>query len=100
MEQPSQVCRVSRSTRIILAAALVAVLFITARSAGAQSFDTAFGSGALASNVSGNNDSAFGANALNLNTSGSFNSATGNGALATNNADNNTATGFEALLNN
>jgi hypothetical protein len=72
MEHSNHITFKSRSTNISLAAVLVVALLIAGavRPAGAQNFDTAFGTGALASNVSGSDDSAFGFHALNANTTG------------------------------
>jgi Chaperone of endosialidase len=79
--------------------ALLLSALVGAATAVAQ--NTAFGTGALASNTTGTNDSAFGFNALFSNTSGSFNTAGGSSALFNNTAgSSNTASGREALLSN
>ena len=67
----------------------------------AQNYNTAYGTGALASNTTGTDNSAFGANALNQNTSGVSNTACGGAALESNTSGgSNVAIGAAALLNN
>src|SRR5213082_3837466 len=67
---------------------------------GYPNYNTAEGDNALFSLTSGGNNTALGSNALLSDASGSANTAVGSGALANTNSDNNTAVGFEALLNN
>ena len=65
-------------------------------------FNTAEGGNALLNlNVnSGGNNTALGSNALFSDVSGDANTAVGSGALADNTASNNTAVGFQSLLRN
>jgi hypothetical protein len=59
-------------------------------------FNTHYGSGAFASNVSGNYNAAFGNYALNKNTSGNYNTAVGAWALYNSNSSSNVAVGRRA----
>jgi hypothetical protein len=68
-------------------------------SAGASSFNTGVGAGALVLNT-GDSNTAVGAAALLLNITGVQSTAVGTGALVFNNANSNTAVGFEALNSN
>ena len=61
--------------------------------------NTATGVAALVNNTTGGGNTATGGRALLNNTTGSLNTAIGIGALSTNNGDNNTAIGANALLN-
>ena len=61
--------------------------------------NTATGVSALVNNTTGGGNTATGVRALLNNTTGSLNTAIGIGALSTNNGDNNTAIGVNALLN-
>ena len=61
--------------------------------------NTATGVSALVNNTTGGGNTATGVRALLNNTTGSLNTAIGIGALSTNNGDNNTAIGANALLN-
>jgi hypothetical protein len=64
----------------------------------AQYGNTAYGTGALASNTTGSNNSAFGGDALNSNTIGNFNTANGYQAMLLNySGSDNTAVGYYAL---
>ncbi|MGD0905058.1 MAG: tail fiber domain-containing protein [Terracidiphilus sp.] len=84
--------------------AILAVCLATLGSmvAQAQTNNTAYGSGALQSNTTGNSNSAFGASALQSNTNGTQNSALGASALSSNTSgSDNTAVGLSSLnLNN
>jgi trimeric autotransporter adhesin len=62
--------------------------------------DSAFGFVALAGNTTGNSNSAFGSDALSNNTTGSWNSAFGSNALWVNNSNYNSAFGVGALAAN
>lgn len=66
----------------------------------AQTDNTAYGTGALASDTSGTWNSAFGFDALHDNTTGIGNTATGYLALYSGTGENNTATGAKALYSN
>jgi hypothetical protein len=69
--------------------------------ANAQANNTAYGSGALQSNTTGNSNSAFGASALQSNTNGTQNSALGASALSNNTSgSDNTAVGLLSLYIN
>jgi hypothetical protein len=76
-------------------------LLLSALVGSAVAQNTAFGTGALASNTTGTNDSAFGFGALFRNTAGNDNTASGNTALRFNTTgDYNTASGVDALYLN
>ncbi len=63
-------------------------------------FNTYYGSGAFASNTTGNYNAAFGSYALNKNTTGHYNTAVGAWALYNANASSNVAVGRRALYSN
>ena len=78
---------------------LVAMLSAFAQFAYSQ--NTAYGTGALASDTSGIENTAFGSYALHLNTTANYNTALGTAALYSNTTGyDNTASGFEALAVN
>ncbi len=62
-------------------------------------FNTYYGSGAFASNTTGNHNAAFGNNALNKNTTGNYNVAVGSWALYNANGTSNVAVGRRAMYN-
>lgn len=62
-------------------------------------FNTYYGGGAFASNITGNHNAAFGNFALGLNTTGNYNTAVGSSALYKSNATSNVAVGRMAAFN-
>ena len=80
----------------------IALTLLASGLVNAQSYtNTAYGSGALQSNTTGNYDSAFGAYALNSNTSGYYNTASGSESLYSNSIGyDNSAMGYDSMLHN
>src|SRR5262245_61303308 len=99
--QDKEMCMLRIRSRALVVAALVLTLGGTSSWADPPCCNTAYGTGALVSDTTGNYNSAFGYSALFSNIEGNFNTATGVNALHNNTtASYNTATGHNALSHN
>jgi hypothetical protein len=90
----------TKNVQHFLAALFIVAVLDAGAAPPASAQNTAYGTGALASDTTGTDNTAFGFNALNTNFDGVGNTATGTDALKANNGVGNTATGASALSGN